>query len=119
MSAEELLNDLALKKITTGIRKEEIQKFLESPDYCTDFVAAQGKLPRIGKDARIEYYFETNLKAKPTLNDDGTVDFFHLNTIAHCNKGDVLARLFPEDPGLAKKQVCRLFHIRLPDLSML
>lgn len=99
MSSEELLNDLALKKITTGIRTEEIRKFLEAPEYCTDFVAAQGKIPRIGKDARIEYYFETNLKAKPTLKEDGTVDFFHLNTIAHCNKGDVLARLFPEDPG--------------------
>ncbi len=27
------------------------------------------------------------------------MDFFHLNTICHCKKGEVLARLYPEDPG--------------------
>lgn len=99
MDEEELLSDLAFKKITTGIRKEEIQRFFKAREYCTDIVVAQGKIPRNGTDARIEYYFDTDLRAKPSLKEDGSVDFFHLNTISHCSKGDVLARLFPEDPG--------------------
>lgn len=99
MSAEEFLNDLAHKNITYGIQKELIQAFFKTPIYCTDIIVAKGLAPRHGTDARIEYYFETDIKARPTLNADGSVDFFHLNAINHCNKGDVLARLFPEDPG--------------------
>lgn len=99
MSAQEFFKDLAFRKIVYGIQTEQIQKFFENPQYCTDFVVAKGQPPRQGTDARIEYYFQTDLKARPTLNEDGSVDFFHLNTICHCSKGDVLARLFPEDPG--------------------
>ena len=99
MTADEFMRDLAFKGITYGINKELIQAFFKTPIYCTDIVVAKGLAPRHGTDARIEYYFETDIKARPTLNEDGSVDFFHLNAINHCNKGDVLARLFPEDPG--------------------
>ncbi|MGN0376049.1 MAG: DUF342 domain-containing protein [Suilimivivens sp.] len=99
MTAEEFIKDLAFNKIVFGIKTEEIRRFFETPYYCTDVLVAQGQMPRHGTDARIEYYFATDLKAKPTLNEDGSVDFFHLNTICHCNKGDVLAKLIPEDPG--------------------
>ena len=99
MSAGEFLNDLAHKNITFGIKTNLIESYFENPIYCTDLLVAKGQQPRQGEDARIEYYFETDLKAKPTLKSDGSVDFFNLNTINHCTKGDVLARLFPADPG--------------------
>ena len=99
MCVEEFLNDLAVKKIIFGIKTKEIEQFFAAPEYCTDFVVASGVQPRQGSDARIEYYFNTDLDARPTLLADGSVDFFHLNTICCCQKGQVLARLFPEDPG--------------------
>lgn len=110
MSADEFLGDLAAKGINFGIKSEEIQAFFKNPSYCTDLLAAQGQLARPGKDGRIEYYFDTELKAKPTLNSDGSVDFFHLNTINHCCKGDVLAKLFPEVPG---KYGCTIYGERI------
>lgn len=105
MSAEEFLNDLQHKGIVYGIRQKEIEAFFKNPCYATEFTVAQGKPARNGADARIEYYFETDIQAKPTLSEDGSVDFFHLNTICHCQKGDVLARLFPEDPGEAGQSI--------------
>lgn len=99
MTAEEFLGDLAVKNITYGIQEKFIRAFFKTPIYGADVIVAKGLAPRHGSDARIEYYFETDIKAKPTLNEDGSVDFFHLNAINHCSKGDVLARLFPEDPG--------------------
>lgn len=99
MCVEEFLNDLAVKKIIFGIKTKEIEQFFAAPEYCTDFVVASGVQPRQGSDARIEYYFNTDLDARPTLLADGSVDFFHLNTVCCCQKGQVLARLFPEDPG--------------------
>lgn len=99
MTAQEFLMDLKAKGIAFGIKKKEIEAFFAKPGYCTDFIVAMGIPARNGCDARIKYFFNTDLHAKPTLNEDGSVDFFHLNTICHCQKGEVLARLYPEDPG--------------------
>ncbi len=99
MTAEEFLKDLEHKGIKFGILTNEITSFFSDSCYCTDITVAEGRPVRHGTDARIEYYFETDLSTKPTLNEDGSVDFFHLNTVCHCKKGDLLARRFPEDPG--------------------
>lgn len=100
MTAAELIKDLEIKGIRHGILKEKIEEcFASKREYCKDILVAQGTEPVHGTDARIEYYFNTDNKAKPTLNEDGSVDFFHLNLVNHCDKGDVLAKLFPEDPG--------------------
>lgn len=101
MTKDEFLNDLAHKNIVQGIDEAVIDDFFENRKYCTDIVVAKGKEPRHGEDARIEYFFNVDLKVKPTLKDDGSVDFFNLNTINHCNKGDMLARLIQEDLGEA------------------
>lgn len=99
MTKKELLDDLSFKGIKFGIKEEDIDSFFSARNYCEDILVAEGQEPRHGEDAYIEYYFNTDLKAKPTLKDDGSVDFFHLNTINHCHKDDIIARLFKEDPG--------------------
>lgn len=99
MTLEEFLRDLSQKNIRYGIQTADLAVFFMNPEYCKDIVVAKGTEPRHGKDATIEYYFETNLGVKPTVNEDGSVDFFNLHTISHCKKGDILARLFPEDMG--------------------
>ena len=80
-----------------GIDEAAVEAYLAKRNYCEDIVIARGKEPVQGKDARIEYFFNTDLSAKPKRNEDGTVDFFHLDTINHCKEGDVLAKrlLFP------------------------
>ena len=99
LTKKELLDDFNYKGIKFGIQENELDKFFAKRSYCDDIVVAVGKEPRHGTDAHIQYYFNTDLKARPTLKEDGSVDFFHLNTINHCHKGDVLARLSPEDLG--------------------
>ena len=99
MTAQEFLMDLKVKGIVFGIKEKEIEAFFAKPRYCTDFIAAMGVPARNGCDARIKYFFNTDLHSRPALSEDGSVDFFHLNTICHCKKGEVLARLYPEDPG--------------------
>ena len=105
MSRTELISDLGFKGIKFGVQDVEIDKFFKSRRYCENIVVAMGKEPRHGSDAYIEYYFNTDVKARPTLKEDGSVDFFHLNTISHCQKGDMLAKLFPEDLGEPGKNV--------------
>lgn len=100
MTAEELIKDLEVRGIRHGILTDAVNAcFAGKRDYCKDILVAQGTEPVHGKDAYIEYYFNTDKKAKPAVKEDGSVDFFQLNVVQHCDKGDVLAKLIPEDPG--------------------
>lgn len=99
MSREEILGDLKHRGIVFGIDDKVIDDFLKNRTYMKDMLIASGMEPTQGKNAYIEYMFNTDLKARPTLLDDGSVDFFNLNIINHCNEGDLLARLHREVPG--------------------
>jgi uncharacterized protein (DUF342 family) len=91
--------DLLKKNVSFGVKEEVFKEFLAYPLYCTDYVVAEGTLPRQGSDAYIEYFFNTHLDSRPSLNEDGSVDFFNLNNINHCHAGQLLATLTPEDKG--------------------
>lgn len=97
---DDFFSDLRVKNIVAGIQMDVLQDFFQSPGvYCTNLVVAKGREPRQGHDARIEYFFNTDVHVQPAVREDGSVDFFHLNVINHCKKGDMLARIIPEDPG--------------------
>lgn len=92
----ELLGDM---KVKYGIDEEAISQAIDEKKYCSDVIIAKGKLPTAGRDAKINYYFDTNNKARPELREDGSVDFFKLNTLHKCTKGQVLAEIEPEERG--------------------
>ena len=99
MTAEEILHELEIQGINHGIKHDVIESFIQNREYCEDILLAEGTPPIEGRDAYIEYKFNTDKKARPTLMEDGSVDFFNLNIINHCAVDDVLAVLHPEDPG--------------------
>ncbi|MBR1441412.1 MAG: DUF342 domain-containing protein [Lachnospiraceae bacterium] len=99
ITVDELRNDLRMKAVTHGINEDVLKDLFAGKIYCEDIEVATGKEPRHGTDARIEYHFETNRKAKPQENEDGSVDFHQLNALNHIKKGDILATLIPEDKG--------------------
>ena len=101
MTENEVLSSLAYRKIVYGIDKEEIHKFFEHREYCREYVVAKGKEVIQGKNARVELHFNANLRAKPTLREDGSVDYFHLNLINNVEPGQLLATLHPEVLGEA------------------
>lgn len=99
MSEPEIRRDLEYYKIKFGINDEEIQKHLSEPEYFKNILIAAGIKPIQGRDGSITYNFNTDRKAKPRLNKDGTVDFHQLDNIAHVKKGDILAVITPVDRG--------------------
>ena len=96
----DVIDDLRFHKITYGYDEAVIEKYMQNRSYCTDIVIARGTAPIHGTDAVITYYFNTDLKTRPSRNEDGSVDFFHLNTINHCKTGDVLASLKKAEEGV-------------------
>ena len=105
MSAQDIVDDLGFRKVKFGLDQEKIAEFVGNRKYCTDYVLAAGQQPVHGKDAKIEYFFNTNKSLQPKRNEDGSVDYKELNTVSHVKKGDLLARLIPEDPGKAGRNI--------------
>lgn len=104
---DDFLKDLRFAKISYGIQTEAIQEHFRSPGiYCTDMIIAKGKEPRQGKDAVIEYHFNTEKHRPPAQKEDGSVDYFNLDMINQCKKGDLLANIIPEDTGEVGCDVC-------------
>ena len=105
MNTEGIVSELTSRKVRFGLDQDAILNFLSDRKYCTDYVFANGKQPVHGRDAKIEYFFNTNKNLQPKRNEDGSVDYKELNTISHIKKGDLLARLIKEDPGHPGKNV--------------
>lgn len=98
-SKTRILELLMHMKVRAGIDEAAIQSALDERLYCTDIVVAQGKLPTPGRDGSIVYHFDTDNTVRPELKEDGTVDFFKLNNLHQCTKGQVLAEIIPEERG--------------------
>ncbi|MCR5251171.1 MAG: FapA family protein [Lachnospiraceae bacterium] len=105
LNKEEIYSECRLAKVNFGVDEKVLDDFLANKKYCTDYVIAKGVPVKEGKDAWIEYHFNTDNRVRPTLNEDGTVDFFNLNLVNHCTEGMVLATLHPEVKGEAGRDV--------------
>lgn len=95
----EILNDLQHKGVKVPVDEGAIDNFLRNRQYCTNYVVARGVDAIQGAHAKIDYFFNTDPNTKPALNEDGSVDFFNLQTISKCEAGQVLATLTPEVQG--------------------
>lgn len=102
LTFDEFINDLRYRNVFFGIQMQALQDhFMSEGCYCTDLPVAKGREPQPGIDDRIEYYFNTDIHVQPTMQEDGSVDYFNLNIINHCKKEDVLARIIPGKSGEA------------------
>lgn len=93
MDPTEIQSALKAKGIVFGIKEDVIAGLYKNPVYCEDILVAQGQAPEVGEDGYIEYLFNTDRNKKPTLREDGSVDFFNLNILTACGKGQELAKL--------------------------
>ncbi|MDE7435097.1 MAG: FapA family protein [Lachnospiraceae bacterium] len=105
INVQEILKSLTAKGVIAGVDQDEILKFMEERRYCTDYIMAKGIPPVEGHDARIEYYFNTDVNLRPKKNEDGSVNYHQLNVISHVELGQLIAKLFPEDRGKPGKTI--------------
>ncbi len=99
MTRDDIVHSLAIKGVKSGIDEDMLNAFLKDRKYCTSYVIANATLPEEGRDASIEYHFNTDLSRKPKMLEDGSVDFHQLDTVSHIEKDMVLATLTPAIQG--------------------
>ena len=93
---------LADSNVVFGIDDEAIRVGVES---LNPFVAARGKPPKNGENARIERRFDLGVQGRPKVDQYDRVDFKNMNLFVLAQKGDLLAVRIPQTEGEAGRDV--------------
>ena len=91
---EDILYALAKAKVCFGIDMDAIKEIVNSAVPVEHVVVARGKKPIDGKDGYIEYFISPPTK-KPRMKEDGTVDYYSLDSFTVVKPGDIIAKVYP------------------------
>ena len=99
--------ELTFEEVIALIEKENIVPSTNLVDlamsnkrYGRKIVVAQGREATSGTDGFLQFHFDrSNIKPKPKIMEDGTVNFKQLGTFRLCNRGDVLVTSVPAREG--------------------
>jgi len=91
----------ALKRagVVHGIRENCLKRIFDEALFDQDVRVAVGSPAKDGKNAYIEYFFETIKKYKPKEDRNGRIDYKEVSLLTNVSKGDRLCRLHPATEG--------------------
>lgn len=96
---EKVLDFLLSGGIKMGVDKEKISQMIEEKKFFESFVAASGKQQTDGENGRYEMKFNTSTEIKPSVREDGSVDYLNTKLFEEINVGDEIARYIPATNG--------------------
>lgn len=106
LSIETYLSFLRNHRVVHGVREEFLQDFVDKPVYKEPVLAAEGTRPVEGRDAYIQYNFETDQnKVRLRESSSGKIDFKDLNIIQNVVENQPLAKKIPPTAGIVGKTV--------------
>jgi len=94
---EDAKNFLHDNGIVYGILEEEIENIFSRKIYDQPVLVARGKEVVDDKDGEIKYLFET--MTKPSMDENGNIDYKELNLIKNVLQDEKLAEIIPPVPG--------------------
>ena len=93
-------------RVYFGIKEEVLQELADRPVYKEKVEVAEGLRPVNGKDAYIDYNFETDqTKIRLKEGSNGKVNFKELNIIQNVVQNQPLAKKMPPEDGVDGKTV--------------
>ncbi len=105
VNIQDVIEALNKNGVCYGINKTNLENVIKYPVYDETIVMAEGTMPINGQSGKVHFYFDTNKDRKPTILEDGRVDFRDLNIIESVEHGKVLCSLIPPLAGVAGKTV--------------
>ena len=106
LERDDIISEMVKCGVKYGVAEDTIAAFLNNRQYEETLIIAEATRPVEGTDAIITYFFNTDLTQKPKVNEDGSVDFHHLDVISSVSAGDLLAELTPAVQGKPGIDVC-------------
>lgn len=86
--------------IIAGLNRQAIFDFVDNPVVGREVVVAEAVNPIHGQSGYYDYKVEIrDEKTRPTIREDGSVDYYNCLSIAMVNVGDFFAEYFPATEG--------------------
>jgi uncharacterized protein (DUF342 family) len=106
VSVETYLSFLRNNRVVYGVKEESLREFADRPIYKENVLIAEGSRPVNGRDAYLQYNFETD-QSKVRLREgaNGKIDFKDLNIIKNVVEGQPLAQKIPAETGIVGRTV--------------
>lgn len=106
LSKDSILSFLRNNRIVHGVSEDALRNLEDKPRYREPVLVAEGSRPQNGRDASVQFNFETD-KSKLRLKEasDGRVNFKELGLIQNVVAGQPLARRLPPELGQAGRTV--------------
>jgi uncharacterized protein (DUF342 family) len=106
LSVETYLSFLRNHRVVHGVKEDFLRDFADKPVYKEPVAAAEGTKPVDGRDAYIQYNFETDpSKVRLRESSSGRVDFKELNIIQNVVENQPLAKKIAPEAGVMGKTV--------------
>ncbi len=99
LSAQEILENLKSNGVVFGIKNEVVSDLCKNPIYNQQVLIAEGINAENGINGTLEFHFDRHKDAKPSIMEDGRVNFRELNIIENVTKGQALVTAKPPTPG--------------------
>ncbi|MEN1759421.1 FapA family protein [Anoxynatronum sibiricum] len=91
VTVETVTEALKAANVAHGIDRHIIEEKVAHQHYQNSFVCARGERPVDGEAGQVVYHFNIEEQKKPSINEDGTVDFKNLDLIENVRQNDLLA----------------------------
>lgn len=105
LKLEEVLDTLSKSGVIYGINRTNLETIIKYPVFNEMICIAEGVAPVNGQNGKVEFNFDTKRDGKPTIMEDGRVDFRELNLIQSVTQGQTLCTLIPPVPGVSGKTI--------------
>jgi uncharacterized protein (DUF342 family) len=106
LSMETYLSFLRNNRVVYGVNEDFLRDFADRPVYNEPVLVAEGSRPVDGRDAYIQYNFETDQsKVRLREGSNGQVDFKELNIIQNVVENQPLAKKIPPENGTVGRTV--------------
>lgn len=85
--------------IRHGIKRDALKQMVDGEIYNQPILVAKGTPAVDGIDGRYEYNFKSSKDNKPQMKEDGSVDYWSVNSIQSVVAGDIIATYQPPVQG--------------------
>lgn len=94
-SKEKIMDFLFSKNVKAGFHTSNISAIAKKHVYGREILVARGENADSGSNGWYEYFFDTNSRKKPTIREDGTVDYSSMSRLTNVKSGTVVAIYHP------------------------
>ncbi len=100
ISAEYIENFIKSQGINSGLNSNAIEMLANELRYGQEITVAQGKPPINGNDGYFNFTIPVeDVKSKPVINEDGSVDYYNSLKLAEVREGELFATYIPPTKG--------------------